>query len=393
VTGLVPPAIIVGGGGTNSLGIARTLGLLDIPVYFLKSYPRELTRYSKFCSYSAVIPHIEDDPALLQRVLQQLASRIHTPGVVFPTSDTSVITLSRIQDSLSDYVTYNPPQPIAETMAIKSKFYRSLETHGVPHPKTFDPKYDDVDEITRNLAFPVFVRPAQTLRFLQHFRGKGFIAHNVRELQLALHRAARVDVQVLVQETIPGPTENGYYLIGYLDRASCPLVLVAVQKVRQISMFANTSVDVTIPRSQVQDFEKVLLQYLQTIGYRGLFGAEFKRDPRDGQFKLLEINARSMAGNYLNIAIDVTNILLAYHDALRDPVQPITTYAIGVYLIDVLTDLHAASSLFFHQQLSLRSVLHPYCRRHAYNLFTRLDPLPVLRAIQETVRTVIGRHG
>ena len=36
-----------------------------------------------------------------------------------------------------------------------------------------------------------------------------------------------------------------------------------------------------------------IINYLKKIQFNGLFDAEFKKDPRDGNFKLIEINARS----------------------------------------------------------------------------------------------------
>ena len=45
----------------------------------------------------------------------------------------------------------------------------------------------------------------------------------------------------------------------------------------------------------VQPFvsETRLLEHLDRPGYTGIFDAEFKRDPRDGVYKMIEINARS----------------------------------------------------------------------------------------------------
>jgi predicted ATP-grasp superfamily ATP-dependent carboligase len=307
---------------------------------------------------------------------------------VFPTTDTAVLTLSRIQDILDNYVTFNPPLRIAETLVIKSKFYPSLKAHGVPHPQTFDPGHVDLADIVSKASFPVFVRPVQTLLYLKHFRGKGFVARTRHELQRVLQRARDVGVQVLVQEIIHGPTENGYYMQGYLDRASQPLLVASSRKIRQPGMFANTSVDISIPRSQILKAETTLLAYLHAIGYHGLFGAEFKRDPRDGQLKLLEVNARSVGGNNNDVAIGANSVLLAYRDTLGEPVQPITQYAHGVYDIDVLTDLYAVPVLLYHRQISLREIITPYSHRNSYNLFSRSDPRPIVTALHELLRAI-----
>jgi predicted ATP-grasp superfamily ATP-dependent carboligase len=276
-------------------------------------------------------------------------------------------------------------------MVIKSKFYASLKAHGVPHPQTFDPEQVDLTDIISEISFPMFVRPAQTLLYLEHFRGKGFVARTRHELQRVLQRARNVGVHVMVQEIIHGPTENGYYVQGYLDRASQPLLISSSRKIRQSSMFANTSIDISIPRSQILTAETTLLAYLQAIGYRGLFGAEFKQDPRDGECKLLEVNARSIGGNSNDTAIGADSVLLAYRDTLSEPVQPITQYECGVYAIDVLTDLHAVPLLLSHRQIALREVITPYYQRNTYNLFSRSDPRPVVTALFALLRAVHRR--
>ena len=55
------PAIILGGGRPNGLGITRNLGRFGIPVFCLTSNPHELTCVSKYCTQYAVIPEIERD--------------------------------------------------------------------------------------------------------------------------------------------------------------------------------------------------------------------------------------------------------------------------------------------------------------------------------------------
>jgi predicted ATP-grasp superfamily ATP-dependent carboligase len=184
----------------------------------------------------------------------------------------------------------------------------------------------------------VYIRPAQSLQFLQHFRGKGFIAHSPRELQYYVQLAQQHQVPVMVQQIVDGPTDAGYNIKGYFTRDGVLALLISKQKVWQPTMFSNPSVAVTIPHVEAEEFTQPFLKYMKHHNYRGLFGAEFKRDSRDGQVKLLEVNARSMGCSYLGRVCGADDIYTAYLDAIGKPVVP-ETYQPGLHWISEFTCL------------------------------------------------------
>jgi predicted ATP-grasp superfamily ATP-dependent carboligase len=386
VNSQISPAVVIGGGSANGLGIARNLGRHGIPVYCVTSNPEELTQYSKYCSGFRVVPTIEQNAHVLHHVLQQLAQQFTEPGVLFPTTDTALLTMSQIREELKDYVTFIPAPQIVATMVIKSKFYRSLSVHGVPHPATFDPTELDLRDVQSVLGYPVFLRPAQSLPFFQRFKAKGFIAHNIHQLRQYLHVADQHRMPIMIQEIIPGPGELGYSMRGYVDRESQLMALMALQKLQQPSLFTALTVKRSIPLSQVQGADQVLTEYLQKIKYTGLFFAEWKQDPRDGVMKLLEINARSAGGNAFGAACGMNHILLAYHDALGSVISPIKRYDEGVYGINLLLNLKYQLSQITHGHFTPR-MLHPYLQQKQYLLLSRGDGLPFLKALIHTLTT------
>jgi predicted ATP-grasp superfamily ATP-dependent carboligase len=325
-----------------------------------------------------IVPNIEADPDLLRHVLQRFAHQFFEQGVLFPTTDTAVLTLARIQEDLENYVTVTPPRAIVETCVLKTKFYKSLQAAGIPHPMTLYPKEVPIDVIMQQIAFPMYIRPAQSLIFSQRFRRKGFVAHNPQELKKFVALATREGLEVMVQEVIPGPATNGYIIQGYFNQRSRPIVIVPAQKIRQPTMFSNESIEVVIPRIHAEECIQHLLDYFHQIQYCGLFGAEFKRDARDGSFKLLEVNARSMGGNAISAACGANDILTAYRDVLGEKVAPLLTYESGLYFIDVGTDLETMLALVVRRDFSIREFLHPYRQKKAFNILSRTDPLPFL---------------
>ena len=106
-------------------------------------------------------------------------------------------------------------------------------------------------------------------------------------------------------------------------------------------MFSNCTVHKSIPRSILAEYEPIIFPYLKTIGYKGLFGIEFKWDHDDEQFKLMDINARSCGDSALGPACGLDDNITAYHDALGHDVHPKNSYQTDLYYIWDPEDLYS----------------------------------------------------
>jgi predicted ATP-grasp superfamily ATP-dependent carboligase len=363
----------MGGGG---LGIARNLGSVGIDVYCLTSHRFDPAIFSKYCKGFAVVPGIAVDSEKLKTSLNILGKKLPRKGVIFPAGDNSVLTLSSIINELDNYISFIPDRKIVETLVLKKKFYKSLREHGVPHPLTLNTDETDLNEVEEKISLPVFIKPSHSSIFGDTFGGKkGFVANTLRELRSYLRLAEKHETDVMVQEIIPGPTSNEYVIRGYLDKRSEPVVLFANQKIRKSSMFSNPSAHKSIPISHLADQIDVVVDYLKSIKYRGLFGAELKRDSRNGVFKLLEINARIMGVNNFPPACGVNNVLTAYLDVLGEEVQPVKDYDIGVYSIDFIKDLKIILRFLAKGQFTRETML-PYLRKKIWYILSMDDPIP-----------------
>jgi D-aspartate ligase len=371
------PVILIYG-ANHALSIARNLGSVGIDVYCMTDHKFAPAIFSKYCKGFAVIPGIGTNPERLKTSLHLLAKTLPRKGVLFPTDDTSLLTLSIIVNELDNYVSFIPDKETIETLVLKKKFYPSLREYGVPHPMTLNTDEAEVDEVEGKLSLPVFIRPSQSGSFSNIYGKKGFAANTLEELRRYLRFAEKHEIDVLIQEIIPGPTSNGYGIRGYLDKHSKPLVLFANQKIRQPSTFSNPSVMKSIPLSYLADFIDILVNYLQSIKYRGLFGAEIKKDSRTGEFKLLEINARSMGANYFPFMCGANTVLTAYLDILGEETPPVKDYDVGVYHIYVERDIKILMRMLARGQFS-REIMLPYLRKKVWYTFSMDDPLPYFR--------------
>lgn len=81
-------------------------------------------------------------------------------------------------------------------------------------------------------------------------------------------------------------------------------------------------------------------RFVQAIHYHGLVEIEYKRDPRDGRYKLLDVNARAWGFHALGAAAGVDFTWLLYADRTGLPVELVRARA-GVGWLRLLTDVPA----------------------------------------------------
>jgi predicted ATP-grasp superfamily ATP-dependent carboligase len=102
-----------------------------------------------------------------------------------------------------------------------------------------------------------------------------------------------------------------------MDAAGAVRARLARKRLRMYPAdFGNSTYMVSVPLDETGAAMEQLETLLRSVKYRGIFSAEFKKDTRDGAFRLLEVNVRPWW--YLEFAessgIHVMD--LAYRDAL-----------------------------------------------------------------------------
>ncbi len=167
------------------------------------------------------------------------------------------------------------------------------------------------------------------------------------------------------------------------------LALFARQRLRMWPLsFGNSTVCVSVPLSKVEALRKTIVEYLQSIGFHGIFSAEFKKDPRDGIGKLLEVNARSWWYNSYPAKCGVNIIFIAYLDAVGEEVQPIENYEDGVKLIYFSDDLRASLSMLMNRNLTLRKWISTFNGKKDWAFFAKDDVRPCIMSLAYTILSV-----
>ena len=189
-------------------------------------------------------------------------------------------------------------------------------------------------------------------------------------------------IDVMVQEIVSGSATNHYFIDGYLDKNLKPVALFARRRLRMWSLsFGNSTVCVSVPISEVVDMKETIVKYLTSIGFRGIFSAELKIDPRDNAGKLLEVNARSWWYNSFPSACGVNIIFMACLEAIGKDVKFIEDYEIGTNLIYFTEDLNWLSAMFAQSKLSFSEWLSPMIGKKDWVVFAKDDLRPFMMNI------------
>lgn len=371
------PAIILGGSSVTSLGICRNLGENGVSVICVDNRRNE-TAFSRFCAEFFAIPGIENSPRALKSFFGELDKRVESSAVLFPASDLFCLNLASIVDEISGKYVFLASRQSVETLVNKEKFYLSLMRVDLPHPETHFPLDEDLNEIERNLDYPVLVKPAVTQTFVE-FNVKSFVAKDRSELEKYLRLTSEHGISVMVQQIIQGPPTNVYGIAGYVDRKSEPKGVFAYRRIRDWPHgFGCNSLIESIPVSAVKSIKEITLNYLGNLKYSGLFEAEFKKDSRDDDFKLIEINSRSWWQNRFATVCGLNLVLMAYLDTIGEGIPYKETYRTGVRWIHTWNDFRSAMTLFQSGDMSFPEWLssHKGIVDHAY--FAANDPLPCI---------------
>jgi predicted ATP-grasp superfamily ATP-dependent carboligase len=113
--------------------------------------------------------------------------------------------------------------------------------------------------------------------------------------------------------------------------------------------------------------------------YRGVFSAEFKRDERDVEYRILELNTRPWWYVEFAARCGVNVCAMAYRDAQGLDVEKVTSYAVGRRCVFPYYDFYACSALRRAGRMSLRAWVSAWVGA-TQPVLTWRDPMPGVRA-------------
>jgi D-aspartate ligase len=371
-----PPGAVVIGGDYQGLGIVRSLGRMGVPVCVVDD-EHSISRFSRYATHSVRVPDLRQEEPTVATLLR-IGRSLNLQGwVLFPTRDEIVAALSRNRSTLSQV--FRVPVPEWDTvhwMLDKRNTYQLAKQLNIPFPKTWSPLTEEaLDEI--DTPFPLVLKPAIKEHFFYATKAKAWRVNSRSELHLMFRRASALTgaSEVLIQDMIPGDGRQQFSYCAFFKESKAIGSMVTRRRRQHPHDFGRAST--FVETIDLPALEALSSRFLRNINYYGLVEVEFKLDPRDGQFKLLDINARTWGYHALGSHAGVDFPSLLYRDQLASPVEPCRGRP-GVSWVRLLTDVPTGLIDVAAGRLRFRDFCQSLRSYHIEAVFNREDPVPGL---------------
>ncbi len=371
-------AVIIGG-HFQGLGILRSLGKHDVPVCLL-DHDLCISRFSRYRKRFFRSPHPRDEERFVD-FLMRLGKREGLHGwIVYPNDDDTVRLLAKNKVELEQYYTIPIPDWETTKFACEKKLTYQIATQvGIPVPKTCYPT--TLQEVRAlDIDFPCIVKPSVKEPFYSAIKKKAIRADNPEELTRAFAIAVEVAAgsEIMVQELLPGGTTS-LYSVGSLFKNGEFLGRVVALRPRQHPMDFGHATTYAVT-ADLPELEHSAQRLLDAIGFYGISEVEFMLDPRSGEYKLLEVNARPWGWHSLAIAAGVDLPYLLYQDLTGETAHH-NGFKSSTKWIRLTTDLPTAAGEILKRNLKLTDYLNSLRGDRHFAVLSLDDPLPFVAEI------------
>ncbi len=348
--------------GPTGLSVARALGRAGVLVTALHDDENEPCLDTKYARPVILPPFAENESAWLEWLIEEGRRLSPGKGVLMPASDATWIFIVKNRAALEPYFFFTSPADGDPEKWVGKPFqYACAKRVGVKYPATFPgTNSSDLEFAAGHAKFPCVVKPVLSHLWQRAYNSKLAFARTPQELRRRAGDALERGIAVMIQEYVPSPDNEIYGLFMALDEQSEPLGYCISRKLRQHEpRFGNSCMSQCVNEPRVVELG---LRLAKEMGYCGIASAEFKRDPRDGEFKLMEVNLRPTTLMALAADCGVNLPLLMYrHLCERDqagqsPVsaasrEPVTPKKFGRRVGILAQDLRVAA--FHHKNEGL----------------------------------------
>ncbi|HEY2221080.1 ATP-grasp domain-containing protein [Actinomycetospora sp.] len=379
----------------GGVGVVRSLGRCGVDVYAItegRYTPAALSRHLRG-RFSWPTTGSED-PAELAEGLHGIAKAIGRPAVLVATDDEAAAVISELgaEPGLADDFLFprcaDPGLP--RRVASKEGLFRVCSEHGIPTPGTaFPESLADVEEYAAHGAFPVVVKSRDPFERHRHPTVRSSTVVETPD-QLRAMALEWDDVPSLIlQEYVPRETAEDWVVHAWWPGPDAPgeEALFTGVKVRSWPPHAGFT---TAGRARWNDELADLARRLfDAVGFRGIADLDWRRDLRDGQYKLVDFNPRVGAQFRLFEDEAGVDVVRAQHLALTGRPVPRAPFPEGRAF--VVEDFDYAARVAYRGDRTDGPAPEGRPPSVEHGWFALDDPLPVLPMLVGRAAPVLRR--
>jgi predicted ATP-grasp superfamily ATP-dependent carboligase len=368
------------GGDYQGLGIVRSLGRRGVPVCVVDD-EHSISRFSRYSTEFVKLANLREERKAVDALLE-VGERLNLQGwVLYPTREELVAAFSRNRGELSELFRVPTPEWNSVRWAWdKRNTYRLARELGIPTPATHYP--DHIDQLAEldGLAAPFAIKPAIKEHFIYATKAKAWCAENHAQLRTLFQQASELvgPGEVMVQELIPGGGMQQFAYCAFFSNGEAIGKMVVRRRRQHPLQFGRAST--YVETVDVPVLEELSERFLRAINYYGLVELEYKLDPRDSQYKLLDVNARTWGYHSLGPSAGVDFSYMLYSDQVGLPVARCKAQS-GIGWVRMTTDLPAAFMALLHGDIDLKGYVRSLRNCNVEAVFSREDPLPGLAEV------------
>jgi predicted ATP-grasp superfamily ATP-dependent carboligase len=281
--------------GGSSLSAIRSLGKRGVRIIAIDSVKRSPGFCSKFTNKAFLIPDPMKNVNSYKNSLKRIFDR-EKCLTIFPMDEITALVLSKYKHEFEENTDTENVWPDYEQLKIaqdRSRLLKLAEELKMPAPKCYT-----IEDIERNVVKPPWViKPGYSIAEKDGSATVERVKYvtNVKDLKITVKSMQLQGVNPIIQEFIPG---EGYGFFALYNKGNLRAYFQH-RRLRESPYTGGPSSlreSVRIPELQIEG-----LKIPQELKWHGPIMVEFKRDQRDGKFKLMEVNPRFWGS--LNLAI------------------------------------------------------------------------------------------
>lgn len=374
-----PGGVVILGGAHAPIAFARSLSACkDMKIWHVTD-DNPLAGYSRAIHRQLRWSGAEHADAILR--LEEMARAHGLQGhLLIGAGDPEVKLISQNYERLSAlFRLVTRPWEELSFACDKAKAYRRAEDLGIGTPRLYDIRSPD-EARAADLRFPVVLKPGMRLADDPFSLAKAWRADTRAEFLAAYEKAAGfVGAQnIVVQDHVPGGGATQFSYTG-VWKEGVPLAEFAALRQRQYPVEFGTGTYVEV----VEDAEVIEAgrRFLGSIHHHGPVEIEFKRDPRDGRIKLIDVNPRlwtwfglaEAAGvDYGPLILDIAGGAMLGEFSMSP--------AVGAAWMYLPRDLFAVAEMMRQKPpgIGVRDYLSSLCKVRAWGVFAWSDMMPAI---------------
>ncbi len=357
-------------------------GVMGVPVIAVYYDDKDMGHVSKYVSESIRAPHPEDQKTSSSSSwwTARLASRAaswcrHPTRHSRRSRDTRACWSATTSLACTDW-------EITKLFVDKKYTYALAEQAGVPAPKTAVPhSIEDVERYAQTVQYPCLVKPSQGHQYFEVFRRKMVKADDLDQMLAAYREATDAGFEVMLQEFIPGDSAQGVNYNSY-SWGGETLVEFTAAKIRNAPR--DTGSPCCNMSAHVPEVIEPGRRILQAMGFDGYACTEFKRDPRDGVYKLMEVNGRHNLSSLLAVRCGINFPWIHYEHLVHGKLPSACRLSRRACTGSTSSGTSACSpGIFSRERYSLMQYLKPYFSPHVFAIpdCTRPEAVPQAGAV------------